>query len=118
MIKSSYILTLAAVGAVTSFAPRQVSGQEAQSPPNAPQTTMARDSLPFRAGQWGAEFAIDDGTLGLGVLWFRSARRAWFLDAAVSAAWSEFESSIGEWTGNRAFVRGRARPANISSRPR
>ena len=34
------------------------------------------DSLPFRAGQWGAEFQVRDGT-GLSALRFRDVDRAW-----------------------------------------
>ena len=89
---------------------RRVIGQEAPGAPNAPPAVTA-DSLPFRAGQWGAEFAINDGTIGLGVLRFRSTRKAWLLDATVSASWAETESpSLGEYSSSGVFVRFRAGP--------
>jgi hypothetical protein len=56
----------------------------------------AADSLPFRAGQWGAEFGLDNGVFGLGALRFGSARSAWLLDASFSASWSEQEMSMSE----------------------
>ena len=37
------------------------------------------DSLPFRAGQWGAEFTAADFR-GVGVLRFTSPRHAWLID--------------------------------------
>jgi hypothetical protein len=104
MTKSPSIL-LAPLIALASLAPSQAASQEEQRPPNA--GAASRDSLPFRARQWGAEFAIDDGTVGLGVLRFRSARSAWFLDASFLAGWSDRESSIGNESGNDVFVRGR-----------
>lgn len=60
----------------------EAAGQEADPPPNVPEPGVVRDSLPFRTGQWGAEFLINDGTAGVGVLYFRTPRRAWVLDAS------------------------------------
>ena len=73
--------------------------------PNTPPPATVRDSLPFRAGQWGAEFMIDDGTVGLGVLRFRSPRRAWMLDASFSAHWYEANSPYSlDGSGRSVFV--------------
>lgn len=79
--------------------------------PNAPPAAAVRDSLPFRAGQWGAEFMINDGTTGVGVLRFRSPRRAWMLDASFSGDWYEEKSSYreDEW-GSSVFGRLRVGP--------
>jgi hypothetical protein len=109
MTKSRSNLTLAGLIALAGFAPSQVSAQD-PGLPNAGEATVRRDSLPFRAGQWGAEFAVENGTLGLGVLRFRSPRRAWLLDGAVTAHWSDFKSSIGDRTGTDVFVRVRVGP--------
>jgi hypothetical protein len=104
-------LQLAGHVVIASFAvTHSLVAQEDQRPPNAAQTTSARDSLPFRAGQWGAEFAIDDGTVGLGVLRFRSPRQAWLLDASFSADWYDEESVFGSGTRTSVFVRGRTGP--------
>jgi hypothetical protein len=112
MTKPARHLVLASllVAASLLLSTRRLTGQEAQAPPNAPPAAMA-DSLPFRAGQWGAEFAINDGTIGLGVLRFRSEQNAWLLDAAVSASWSDSESSFsGDDSENTVFVRLRTGP--------
>jgi hypothetical protein len=100
---------LAALIAVASLAPSYVRSQDRHTLPNA-EPAAVRDSLPFRAGQWGAEFAIDDGTVGLGVLRFRSPRRAWLLDAAFNAGWSDEESSFGSGNRTNVFVRVRTGP--------
>ena len=111
MTTSAYYLTLASLTVVVSVLPaRQAAAQETQRPPNVAQPA-AGDSLPFRAGQWGAEFAINNGTVGLGVLRFRSARKAWLLDASVGASWSDAESSsIGDQTVTSLSVRLRTGP--------
>jgi len=62
--------------------------QEAPSSSGGGGAAAAADSLPFRAGQWGADFAINDGAVGLGVLRFRSPRMAWALNASIDARWS------------------------------
>jgi hypothetical protein len=112
MTKSPHHLTFASLLVVASLLPPcEARGQEAQAPPNAVQPAAVSDSLPFRAGQWGAQFAIDDGTAGLGVLRFRSARHAWLLDASVGASWSDGESSfIGDQSRTSVFVSLRAGP--------
>ena len=112
MTKSAPHLTLASLLLVASLvSTRRVTGQETPPSPNAQQPQVAVDSLPFREGQWGAEFAINDGTFGLGVLRFRSARRAWLLDASIGASWSHTEGGFsGEETGRSVFVRLRAGP--------
>jgi hypothetical protein len=111
MTNSTYYLARASLVVVVSVLPsRQAAAQEAQRPPNVAQPAATADSLPFRAGQWGTEFAINDGTFGLGVLRFRSARKAWLLDASVGALWSDIESSFGDHTGRSIFVRVRTGP--------
>lgn len=95
MTKSAYHLTLASLVVLTSLLAQQAPSQETQGSPNATQPPATADSLPFRRGQWGAEFGIDDGTVGIGVLRFRSPRKAWLIDGAVSAGWSDIESSFG-----------------------
>jgi hypothetical protein len=42
-------------------------------------TAQTADSLPFRAGQWAAEFSAADFS-GVGALWFTNPRRAWLVD--------------------------------------
>jgi hypothetical protein len=112
MTKSAHHFTLASLAVVASvLLARRATGQEAQRPPNAAPPAAVADSLPFRAGQWGAEFAINDGTIGLGVLRFRSARKAWLLDASVGASWSDIESSFSaEHSARSVFARARAGP--------
>lgn len=111
MTKSARHLALACLLVAASvLSTRRVTGQEVQGPPNASPAAVA-DSLPFRAGQWGAEFAINNGTVGLGVLRFRSARKAWLVDAAVDASWSDSESLFGgAESGRSVFVRLRTGP--------
>lgn len=90
---------------------RPVAAQEAQRLPNADPPAAIADLLPFRAGQWGVEFLVDDGTAGVGALHFRTPRRAWLLDASVAANWYDAESSvIGNQSGVSVFVRVRAGP--------
>ena len=50
------------------------------------------DTLPFRAGQWGAEFQIADGIAGVGALRFRSPTSAWLLNLNLGAEWGEQET--------------------------
>lgn len=55
----------------------------------------ASDSIGFRAGQWGAEFSLGNGSLnttGAGVLRFQSARRALVLDMSANV----YSQSAGE----------------------
>jgi hypothetical protein len=89
MTTSAPYLPLASLLLVACLAStRRVIGQESPPTPNvAPSTAI--DSLPFRRGQWGAEFGSDDGTVGLGVLRFRSTRTAWQLNASIRADWSK-----------------------------
>ncbi len=110
MTKSARYLPLASLLLVASLvSSRRVSGQETQPSPNAePSTTV--DSLPFRGGQWGAEFGIADGTLGLGVLRFRSTRTAWQLNGSFTAGWTETTGIFGEESGMNVFVDLRAGP--------
>lgn len=112
MTHPAHDVTVATLAIVASLLlAQQLSGQESQQPPNAVQPAPAADSLPFRTGQWGAEFAINDGTIGLGVLRFRSPRKAWLLDASVGAAWAESESpNLGEYRSSNVSVRLRAGP--------
>ena len=101
-------LLFALVVASTASAARG-SGQDAQRPPNVEQPQAPTDSLPFRRGQWGAEFAVNDGTLGLGALRFRSPRTAWLLDASVGASWAETEGLFaGDDSETNVFVSLRA----------
>jgi hypothetical protein len=97
---------LVASGLVT----RRATAQETPSP-NAGQPPTEADSLPFRRGQWGAEFSVDDGTFGIGVLRFRSAQTAWLLDGSVAAEWSEAEyPGDSSRTGRTFFVNVRSGP--------
>lgn len=101
---------LSLTGFASALAASTALGQD-PAEPNTPPPAAVRDSLPFRAGQWGAEFMIDDGTTGVGVLRFRSPRRAWMLDASFSADW--YESSYPYTTdesGRSIFVTLRAGP--------
>jgi hypothetical protein len=110
MTKSARYLPLASLLLVASLvSSRPIAGQETQPAPNAaPSTTV--DSLPFRRGQWGAEFGIDDGTFGLGVLRFRSRRTAWQLNANASADWSKSDPPFDAYSMTSIFVNLRAGP--------
>lgn len=104
-------LTLASLLLLASLVmTRHVTGQETQiqPSPNA-ESSVAVDSLPFRRGQWGAEFGIDDGTVGLGVLRFRSTRTAWQLNASIGADWSK-SSAPFDASMTSVFVNLRAGP--------
>ena len=116
MTKAAPRVVLGSLLVVASLlATRRASGQETQSP-NAGQSPTEADSLPFRRGQWGAVFAINDGTVGLGALWFRSARMAWLVDAGINAFWHESESSyFGDSDYRDVFVRLRAGPRRYHS---
>ncbi len=46
---------------------------------SSPSGAQRVDSLPFRAGQWGAEFTASDFS-GVGALRFTSSRSAWLID--------------------------------------
>src|SRR5687768_6906678 len=116
MTKSAPQLTLASLRLVASIlSARRVAGQETPIPPspNAPPSSRV-DSLPFRRGQWGAEFGIDDGTLGLGVLRFRSTRTAWQLNTTFGAAWIQTDSPFGDQSGTSVSVSLRAGPRKYS----
>ena len=56
------------------------------------------DSLPFRAGQWGAEFFLRDGT-GVTALRFRDADRAW-----IGTVSGELQRSDAERSEQRRHV--------------
>lgn len=102
---------LASLLAVASLVfPSQVVGQETQRPTNAEQPAATVDSLPFRRGQWGAEFGIDDGTVGLGVLRFRSKRTAWQLNGNFAASWSKSDPYFGDQSEKDIFINLRAGP--------
>ena len=89
----------------------RVMGQETTTPPSPNAgSAMALDSLPFRRGQWAAEFGIDDGTYALGVLRFRSARTAWQLNANGAADWSKADAPFDASSGTSVFVNLRAGP--------
>lgn len=112
MTKPARHLPVAALLLLASFgSTERVAAQETTTPatPNA-DSAMALDSLPFRRGQWGAEFAIDDGTLGLGVLRFRSTRTAWLLNASVGADWSKSDAPFEAYSMTSIFVNLRAGP--------
>ena len=111
MMKSANRLTLVSLLLTASLvSPPRVAGQDSPAPPNAEQPAVAIDSLPFRRGQWGAEFSIDGGTVGLGVLRFRSTRTAWQLNASGSADWSKSEASYDTSSATSIFVNLRAGP--------
>ena len=111
MTTSSHRLTLVSLLLAASLVstPR-VTGQERPATPNVEQPAMAIDSLPFRRGQWGAEFGIDDGTVGLGVLRFRSTRTAWQLNANGAVDWSKSDPPFDDFSGTSVFVNLRAGP--------
>jgi hypothetical protein len=115
MTKASPRVVLVSFLVVASLlATRRATGQEPESPNAGPPTEA--DSLPFRRGQWGAVFAINDGTVGLGALWFRSARKAWLINADVNALSSETESSyFGDSDYRDVFVNLRAGPRRYHS---
>ncbi len=101
-------LTLASLLLVASLVmPRHATAQEQPAPTAAP--SVGVDSLPFRRGQWGAEFGIDDGTVGLGVLRFRSTRTAWQLNAHMAADWSKSTTPF-QGSETHVFVNLRAGP--------
>jgi hypothetical protein len=56
------------------------------------------DSVPFHAGQWGAEFQIGSGFFGAGALHFTSPTHAWLLD--FSAGYDHTSSSLTPSTSN------------------
>jgi len=96
MTKFAHCLTLVSLLVAESLVlPPRGTSQESPAPPNVEQPAGAIDSLPFRRGQWGAEFSIDDGMFGLGVLRFRSPRTALVLNASVGASWAETEGLGG-----------------------
>ena len=96
------LVSLLLVASLVS-SPRAI-GQERPAPPNVGQPAVAIDSLPFRRGQWGAEFSIDDGTVALGVLRFRSARTAWQLNANGAVNWSKSDPPFDAYSGTTMFV--------------
>lgn len=111
MTKSSHRLALVSLLlAATLVSSPRVTAQESPAPPNVEQPALAIDSLPFRRGQWGAEFGIGDGTVGLGVLRFRSTRTAWQFSANGSADWSKSDPPHEEFSGSTLFVNLHAGP--------
>lgn len=105
MTKSAHRLALVSLLlAVSLVSSPRVTGQESPAPPNAAQPAVAIDSLPFRRGQWGAEFGIDDGTVALGVLRFRSTRTAWQLNANGAVDWSKSDPPFESYAGTSIFV--------------
>ena len=49
----------------------------------------ASDSVPFRRGQWAAQFGAGFSTASFGFLKFRSPQRAWVLDVRLTGGHSE-----------------------------
>lgn len=62
---------------------------------------QATDSLPFRAGQWGAEFSASHGFGGIGLMRFSSPGRAWFFNvqAGYTASGSDEEPPLSTQFG-------------------
>jgi hypothetical protein len=58
----------------------------AQSPSPAAPTSQPADSLPFRKGQWGAQFTGGPELTSLGALRFTSPRAAWLLQLDANLA--------------------------------
>jgi hypothetical protein len=73
------------------------------------QSPAAVDTLPFRAGQWGAQFSMSGDVFGLGALRFRTRSRAWALDGAFTVRHQERESPglVSETRETSGFVRAR-----------
>ena len=57
------------------------------------------DTLPFRRGQWAAQFRLPGDAAGLGVLRFRSASSAWVLDATLTVHQQKTTTSDGSGSG-------------------
>src|SRR5258705_3326299 len=62
------------------------------------------DSLPFRRGQWAAQFGGGARFVTLGVLRFSSPRSAWVLDARVSGGHGHFEAIFTDSTGDTTIT--------------
>ena len=68
------------------------------------QAAAAPDSLPFRAGQWAAEFAVSSGMPAVGVLRFRSPSSAWLLNGQLDAATQSNDSNEQRVTSTYAAI--------------
>ena len=69
--------------------------------------TSSRGTLPFRAGQWGAEVRLFSDA-GAGLLRFTAPNRAWVLDLSINAETGNVTDSDGTKRDTR-FVFGRSR---------
>ena len=73
-----------------------------------PRVLHAQDSLPFRAGQWGALLSLGYGFNAVGVVHFRGPTRAWTLDASgsTSRGISRYtDTTTHEFTNDRQSLR-------------
>jgi hypothetical protein len=77
------------------------------------QDAPARDTLPFRRGQWAAQFAGGFGFGSLGVLRFTAPSRAWVLDFRLSGGHTHSEDRI---TNPDTTIRGYQSDASVSLR--
>lgn len=60
------------------------------------QDPTVRDALPFRRGQWAAQFAAGFSFASLGVVRFTAPARAWLLDLRLSGGHSHGTSRMGD----------------------
>lgn len=67
------------------------------------QAPATSDSLPFRSGQWGAQFAVSSGMPAVGVLRFRSPSSAWLLNADLEAASADQSADTEERSSTGAY---------------
>lgn len=92
MVRSRRVLIVAVSSLAVGFCIEELPAQSVAVSDSA--ASAQSDSLPFRRGQWGVEFGVNEGSIGLAVLKFRSPHRAWLLNLTGSASWTEQEGDI------------------------
>ena len=98
-------LLMTACGTLSAQAPSDSVGAD----------TNSRGTLPFRAGQWGAEVRVFSDA-GAGVLRFTAPNRAWMLDVAITAEAGHVTDTDGTRRDTRT-VFGRSRVGLRTYRP-
>lgn len=78
----------------------------AQAPATAAPASAQRPATPFRRGQWGMEFAVDQYATHVGFLKFRSPTKAWVLDVAVGGGLNEYDYVVAPDSVETAENRG------------